>query len=122
MMSGIKFDVFNENCPSRNVLETVSDKWSIQVIHILSEQVYRFGELKRKIGGISPKMLTQTLRSLQKYGFIERQDHSGLILKVEYSLTILGRELSLLLSSLTHWTENNMLEIMQAEKTFDDSL
>ena len=113
------FDVYKEQCPSRNVLEVISDKWSILIINILSKNIYRFGELKREIGGISPKMLTQTLRMLQRYGFIARQDHSGLILKVEYSLTSQGRELSLLLTPLTEWTEKNMREIMQAEKEFD---
>lgn len=121
-MLKIKFDVYNERCPSRNVLEAISDKWSILVINILSKNICRFGELKRKIGGISPKMLTQTLKALQKYGFIERQDYPGLILKVEYSLTTLGRELSLLLASLTEWTESNMPEIMHSEKKFEECL
>lgn len=121
-MLKMKFDVYNEHCPSHNVLEVICDKWSILVINILSKNIYRFGELKREIGGISPKMLTQTLRVLQRYGFIARQNHPGLILKVEYSLTSRGRELSLLLTTLTEWTEKNMQEIMQAEKEFDGCL
>ena len=121
-MLKIKFDVYNEHCPSRNVLAIISDKWSILVINILSKNIYRFGELKREIGGISSKMLAQTLRCLQRYGFIARQDRSGLVLNVEYSLTSLGRELSLLLASLTEWTERNMQEIIDTEKKFDGCL
>jgi DNA-binding HxlR family transcriptional regulator len=118
-MLKVKFDVYNEHCPSRNVLGVISDKWSILVINLLSKKIFRFGELKREIGGISPKMLAQTLKTLQRYGFISRQDYPGVILKVEYSLTSLGRELSLHLASLTDWTERNMQEIMHAVKKFD---
>lgn len=113
-----EFCVYSEKCPSRNVLESISDKWSILVINLLSKKIYRFGELKRQIGGISPKMLTQTLLKLERYGFVARQFFPVLPLKVEYSLTTLGKELSIILDSLTTWTETNMHEIIHAEKEF----
>jgi DNA-binding HxlR family transcriptional regulator len=117
-MTKNKFSVYAEKCPSRNVLEGISDKWSILILGILSANVYRFGELKRQIGGISPKMLTQTLQKLEKYGFIARTPFEVLPLKVEYALTPLGKELSLILHSLTTWTENNMHQIASAESNY----
>lgn len=117
-----EFNVYSEKCPSRNVLEGISDKWSILLIRLLSEKIYRFGELKREIGGISPKMLAQTLIKLERYGFINRESFPILPMKVEYSLTKLGKELSHILNSLTTWTENNMNEIIQAENEFIKTL
>ncbi|ANH11889.1 TPA: winged helix-turn-helix transcriptional regulator [Legionella pneumophila] len=117
-MSHPGYSVYNEKCPSHNVLEGISDKWSILVISLLSQKIYRFGELKREIGGISPKMLTQTLLKLERYGFVQRQSYPVLPMKVEYSLTRLGKELSAILVLLTRWTETNMDKIINAEKTF----
>ncbi|KGP62242.1 HxlR family transcriptional regulator [Legionella norrlandica] len=113
-----RYSVYSEKCPSRNVLEGISDKWSILVINLLSSKVYRFGELKREIGGISPKMLTQTLLKLERYGFVERRSYPVLPMKVEYSLTNLGKELSAILVLLTSWTETNMSQIIKAEEGF----
>lgn len=113
-----EFSVYAAQCPSRNVLEGISDKWSILILGILSTKVYRFGELKREVGGISPKMLTQTLQKLEKYGFIARKPYQELPLKVEYTLTPLGNELSLILHSLTIWTETNMPKITASENKF----
>lgn len=113
-----EFSILSAACPSRNVLEGISDKWSILVITLLLNKAYRFGELKRTIGGISPKMLTQTLQKLEKYGLINRQSFPVLPLKVEYTLTPLGQELCTILNTLTIWTEKNMPSIIAAEKSF----
>lgn len=110
-----KFSVYDEQCPSHNVLEKISDKWSILIINILLNKTSRFGELKREIGGISPKMLTQTLMKLERFGFIVRRSFPVLPMKVEYSVTPLGHELGMILNSLTTWTEKNMERIMRAE-------
>lgn len=123
-MSGVKsrmslvYSVYRERCPSRNVLESISDKWSILIISILSNKTSRFGELKRDIDGISAKVLTQTLLKLERLGFIARKSYPVLPLKVEYSLTPLGNELGAILNSLTTWTESNMDEICKAERKF----
>ncbi|KTC76041.1 transcriptional regulator [Legionella birminghamensis] len=116
-----KFSIYAEQCPSRNVLEKISDKWSILTVSILLKNTYRFGELKREIGGISPKMLTQTLNKLEGIGFIARESFPVLPMKVEYSLTPLGRELANILGSLTSWTEENMDKIMRAERQFAEA-
>lgn len=113
-----EFSVYSENCPSHNVLEAISDKWCILIMSLLAQKVLRFGELKREINGISPKMLTQTLQKLEKYGFVMRQAYDTLPLKVEYSLTYLGYELSQILASLTTWTETNMRKIIAAEQNY----
>lgn len=117
-MSIKEFSVYSERCPSRNVLEGISDKWSILVINILLNKISRFGELKREIDGISSKMLTQTLIKLERFGFIERKSYPVLPMKVEYSLTVLGKELAGILNLLTTWTENNMYAINSAEIKF----
>ncbi|KTC75419.1 Uncharacterized HTH-type transcriptional regulator ytcD [Legionella bozemanae] len=118
LMSKKNFSVYNEQCPSHNVLEKIGDKWSILIINILLNKTFRFGELKREIGGISPKMLTQTLMKLERFGFIARCSFPILPMKVEYSLTPLGKELGSILNSLTTWTEKNMNRIMLAESKF----
>ncbi|WP_237758936.1 winged helix-turn-helix transcriptional regulator [Legionella birminghamensis] len=102
-------------------MEKISDKWSILTVSILLKNTYRFGELKREIGGISPKMLTQTLNKLEGIGFIARESFPVLPMKVEYSLTPLGRELANILGSLTSWTEENMDKIMRAERQFAEA-
>lgn len=113
-----EFNFYNKKCPSHNVLESISDKWSILIINLLSRQIFRFGELKREVTGISPKMLSQTLLKLERYGFIEKHVYPVLPMKVEYSLTKLGKELSVILNLLTTWTEENMNQILEAEKNF----
>lgn len=118
LMSKKNFSVYNEQCPSHNVLEKIGDKWSILIINILLNKTFRFGELKREIGGISPKMLTQTLMKLERFGFIARCSFPILPMKVEYSLTPLGKELGSILNSLTTWTEKNMNRIILAESKF----
>lgn len=109
------YSVYNERCPSRNVLVGISDKWSILIINLLFHKVYRFGELKREIGGISPKMLSQSLNKLERYGFVARQSFPVLPMKVEYTLTPLGKNLGVVISSLTSWTVANMEKINQVE-------
>lgn len=113
-----EFSVYNAQCPSRNVLEKISDKWSILILHCLLDNTYRFGQLKREIGGISAKMLTQTLVKLERLGFIHKEVFAVLPMKVEYSLTSLGRELAFLVNALTMWTEQNMSIIMACENKF----
>ncbi|KTD79222.1 winged helix-turn-helix transcriptional regulator [Legionella waltersii] len=108
----IKFDVYNKDCPSRNILAAIGDKWSILIILKLSQSTYRFGELKRDIGGISPKVLTQSLQKLEQLGFIQRTEYHEIILRVEYCLTALGRSLAPILKQLTDWTEQHMDDLL----------
>src|SRR3990167_4250233 len=113
-----EYSVHSRLCPSHNVLEGISNKWCILIITLLSKKIYRFGELKRELTGISPKMLTQVLQKLEKYGFVNRELFPETILRVEYSLSPLGKELSVILESLTEWTEGKMKQIIAAEEEF----
>lgn len=112
------FSVYSEQCPSRNILEAISDKWSILILTVLERKLLRFGELRREVGGISQKMLMQTLQKLEKWGFVIRKAYPILPMKVEYSLTPLGQELCIILNALTSWTETHMKEILQAEEYY----
>jgi DNA-binding HxlR family transcriptional regulator len=117
-MTDSKFNVYMQRCPSHNVLEGISDKWSILIINILLKKIFRFGELKRELQGISPKMLTKTLIQLERLGLVDRKAFPVLPLKVEYSLTPLGKELASILNLLTVWTERNMDNIILAENKY----
>lgn len=117
-----KYDVYNQNCPSRQALEIISDKWTILIVNLLARNTYRFGELKRQVGGISQKVLTQTLRMLEKNGFVLRKNYQTLPLKVEYSLTPLGLSLSAVFNLITDWAEQNIETVMQARQVYQESI
>jgi DNA-binding HxlR family transcriptional regulator len=117
-MNEKKYNVYSQHCPSRYVLEMISDKWTILIIDKLSQKTCRFGELKREVGGISQKVLTQTLRSLEKNGLIKRESYPVLPLKVEYSLTALGVGISSIFSTITAWAESHMDEILTAQNNY----
>jgi DNA-binding HxlR family transcriptional regulator len=103
------------------VLECVADKWSVLIIGLLIGGPRRFGALHRDIQGVSQKMLTQTLRSLERDGIITRQVFASVPLRVEYSLTSLGESLSVTLDSLRVWAEKNIEDVLQHRKSFDDA-
>lgn len=113
------YDVYNENCPSRLVLDAISDKWTMLIVGKLSERTCRFGELKREVGGISQKMLTQTLRSLERNGFLLRNNFAVIPPRVEYSLTALGKNLTNVLAAINDWAEQHVGKILEAQKQFD---
>jgi DNA-binding HxlR family transcriptional regulator len=105
-------NVFDKDCPSQRVLDRVADRWAALIICALHEHVVmRNGQLMRKIGGISQKMLTQTLRSLEKDGLVERQVYVSVPPKVEYRLTRLGAEVYQPLHDLCRWTEEHLAEL-----------
>jgi len=100
-----KCNVLDEGCPSRQVLDRIADKWTSLVIYALSEGTLRYGELQRVIGGVSQKMLTQTLRSLEEDGLVARKVYPVVPPMVEYSLTSLGRTLIEPLTAIRKWAE-----------------
>ncbi len=106
-------DVLNPNCPSRQVLSRIADKWSSLVILVLSEGTHRYSELQRRIGGVSQKMLTQTLRSLEADGLVQRKVHPVVPPMVEYTLTPLGRSLEEPLSAVRRWAESHLPEMLE---------
>jgi DNA-binding HxlR family transcriptional regulator len=113
-MTRLKPDVFNANCDSRQVLELIADRWSMLLIYALGRQSRRHGELKRMVGGISQKMLTQTLRSLERDGLVKRSVYDVVPPRVDYALTPLGRTLLDPLRAICRWSENHLPQVKTA--------
>ena len=113
-MTRMKPDVFNANCESRQVLALIADRWSMLVIYALSGRPRRHGELKRMIGGISQKMLTQTLRSLEYDGLVRRRVYDVVPPRVEYSLMPLGKTLLDPLRAICRWAQNHLPQVRTA--------
>jgi DNA-binding HxlR family transcriptional regulator len=113
--------VYNQaQCPSRLILDRIADKWTTLIIGILAQSEHRrFNELRRMIGGISQKMLTQTLRDLERDGLVKRTIFPEIPPRVEYKLTPLGRTLCGPLGSLTEWAHDHMEEVKRAQAEFD---
>lgn len=111
----VGFNPYAEACPTRRILEMVSNKWTSLVVVLLAQGTKRFQELRREIGGISQKSLTQTLRRLERYGLVNRQVYAVVPPKVEYSLTPLGRTLIEPLSAFHAWVVEHVEEIEAAE-------
>jgi len=103
--------VLDAQCPSRLVLDRIADKWTALIIQILARGTMRYAALQREIGDISQKMLTQTLRSLERDGLVQRTVHPVVPPKVEYSLTRLGRTLIEPLHTLCRWSEKHLAEL-----------
>lgn len=114
-------DVYNQAaCPSRLILDRIADKWTTLIIGILAQAEHRrFNELRRMIGGISQKMLTQTLRDLERDGLVKRTIFPEIPPRVEYELTPLGRTLCGPLGSITQWAHDHMNEVKEAQSRFD---
>ena len=107
-------EIFVRDCPIRNILSRISDKWSILVIFTLEQTaVMRFGELQRAIPDISQKMLTVTLRTLEQDGIVNRRAYAQIPPKVEYSLTSRGQSLLPRLNALIDWAKEQMDAIME---------
>lgn len=105
------YSVLSPGCPSRVVLDRIADKWTALIIQTLARGTLRYSALKRAIGDISQKMLTQTLRSLERDGLVRRKVHPVASPKVEYTLTPLGRTLIVPLQGLCLWTEKHLAEM-----------
>ncbi|GGT34806.1 winged helix-turn-helix transcriptional regulator [Streptomyces chromofuscus] len=111
-------------CPYRLVLEHVTSRWGVLVLIRLLERPHRFSELRRAIGEVrqvSEKMLTQTLQTLERDGFVHRDAQPVIPPRVDYSLTDLGREAAEQVRSLALWTERRMGEVEQARKAYDEA-
>lgn len=109
--SASRYSVLSPGCPSRVVLDRIADKWTALVIQILARGTLRYSGLQREIGDISQKVLTQTLRSLERDGLVRRKVHPDASPRVEYSLTPLGRTLIEPLQGLCRWTEKHLTEM-----------
>ena len=115
----VRADIYDRNCPSRQVLDRIGDTWSVLVVASLAHGAQRYTQLARRIGGVSPKMLTQTLRALERDGLISRTVHAAVPPRVDYALTDLGRSLLRLVGALEEWAETHMDDVLAARETYD---
>ncbi|WP_328923633.1 helix-turn-helix transcriptional regulator [Streptomyces sp. NBC_00190] len=112
--SGLPADAYSAKCPTRQVLDHIAGKWTILVVDALLEGTMRYTDLNRRIEGVSQKMLTQSLRSLEADGFITRTVYPTIPPRVEYDLTTLGRSLAGPITALRQWAETHINEIERA--------
>lgn len=107
-------------CPSRSILNHATSRWGVLVLFVLSEGTHRFSQLRRKIGGVSERMLAQTLQTLEADGFVSRKALPVVPPHVEYSLTPLGEELAPKVIGLIDWIETNLHRIVPADQALVD--
>lgn len=108
-----------EDCPVREVLDRVGDKWSVMIIVLLGQRTHRFSELHRAIDGISQRMLTLTVRALERDGLVTRTVHASVPPRVDYELTALGRTLLIPLDALAEWAGSHRGDIQAARDRHD---
>nr|WP_259049037.1 helix-turn-helix domain-containing protein [Klebsiella sp. BIGb0407] len=109
-------DLFAAACPSREVLKHVTSRWGVLILIALQSGTHRFSELRRKMGGVSEKMLAQTLQWLEADGFVTRHSYPVVPPHVEYTLTPLGNEVAEKVEALADWIEINLPKVMASRK------
>ncbi|GAA3735938.1 DNA-binding HxlR family transcriptional regulator [Spinactinospora alkalitolerans] len=112
-------DLDDPACPTRRLIDRVGDKWSVLVILHLVRGTHRFSELRCAIGGVTPKVLTHTLRELERDGLVEREVHAEVPPRVEYRLTDLGRDAVAPLDALRDWAEAGLPRVLRARERYD---
>jgi DNA-binding HxlR family transcriptional regulator len=112
-------DLYDKGCPSRQVLDRIGDRWSVLIVLTLADGVRRYSELAQRIGGVSQKMLTQTLRGLERDGLVIRTPYATVPPRVDYALTDLGRSLLDLVSGLEAWATRHLDDVLAARARYD---
>lgn len=113
------WDPYQRDCPSRRLLDRIGDRWTVLIVGALDVGPRRFTEIAADVEGISQKMLTQTLRSLERDGFVARTAYPVVPPHVEYELTELGRSLRQQLRELESWAIENMDDVVQRQAAYD---
>ncbi len=113
-------DVYAAECPTRQLLDRIADKWTTLLLTTLDEQPMRFNALKRRIGGVSQKMLSQTLRQMERDGLASRHVEATVPVSVTYEITPLGRTLVTALRPMIDWAETRMDAVEAARRLYDD--
>ena len=114
------YNVYDSACPTRAALALIADKWTALIIGLLEHGPCRFSALRRGIGGISQKMLTQTLRELERNGIVSRTIFPEVPPHVEYELTALGHSLSEPIAAVRDWAEEHIREVSLAQQVYDE--
>lgn len=105
---------YEQGCPTRHILDRIGDKWTVLIVGALGEESLRFSELRRRIEGISQKMLTQTLRALEEDGLVVRTVYAEVPARVEYRLTEAGHSLRAPLQALEEWSITHLADVLHA--------
>lgn len=114
-----KGDVYAQNCPTRLLLDRIADKWTVLLLTTLKTRPMRFNALKRRVEGVSQKMLSQTLRQMERDGLVTRTVEASVPVSVTYALTPLGATLFEALQPMVLWAETRMPEVAEAQTRFD---
>jgi DNA-binding HxlR family transcriptional regulator len=112
-------DPYQQGCPTRRILDRIGDRWTVLVVGALGDGTARFSELKRRIKGISQKMLTQTLREMERDGLVTRTMYAQVPVRVEYRLTDAGRSLRGPLKALEEWSIEHLGAVTTAQQSYD---
>lgn len=112
-------NVYEQNCPTRMVLDHIADKWTALILWKLSKGAVRFNQLRRDIEGISQKVLSQTLKQLERDGLIDRRAFATVPVTVEYSLTDLGHTLAEKMATLSLWAQDHIDRVLDAQAKYD---
>lgn len=119
-MSNLAYNVYSSHCPTRQALDRISDKWTVLVIDLLSNGPHRFSEIKVRIDGVSQKMLTQTLRKLERDGLVYRRINTNTVpISVTYSLTEPGKALIKPVGEMRKWAEEYIEFVLAAQQSYD---
>jgi DNA-binding HxlR family transcriptional regulator len=113
------WNAYAHACPTRMVLDRIADKWAVLVLGLLGDGPVRFNQLRRQIEGISQKMLSQTLKSLERDGLVSRRATPTVPVTVEYSITPLGKTLSATVDNLRIWAETHMEQVLLSQQQYD---
>lgn len=115
------YDAYLRECPARHLLDRISDKWVSLLLNALADGPQRYGDLSRRIAGVSQKMLTQTLRTLERDGLITRTVTPTVPVRVDYELTPLGHSLLPVMQAIKNWAETHIDEVLSARTAYDDA-
>ncbi|HHG5269792.1 winged helix-turn-helix transcriptional regulator [Acinetobacter baumannii] len=118
----LKYNIFQQHCPARLFFEKIADKWVLLILNILEHETQHFNLLKKNIEGISPKVLSQKLKMLERDGFIERKIQDTSPIRVDYSLTPLGQNVAAMAYQLKEWAETNIEQVLAAQITYDEKI
>ena len=113
------YNVYVATCPSRQVLDTLSDKWVSLIVHALADGRLRYSELRKRIMGVSQKMLTQSLRTLEREGIVTRTLTAAVPVRVDYELTEVGQTLVPIMDAIKVWAETHIDYISSSRTTYD---
>ncbi|MFG4518535.1 winged helix-turn-helix transcriptional regulator [Acinetobacter baumannii] len=118
----LKYNIFQQHCTARLFFEKIADKWVLLILNILEHETQHFNLLKKNIEGISPKVLSQKLKMLERDGFIERKIQDTSPIRVDYSLTPLGQNVAAMAYQLKEWAETNIEQVLAAQIIYDEKI